>query len=65
VDRVSLKSFKRDYVAGAELAREERSSSRAVRRRLERMGVRPAFEIRTHRCLIYRRDELDRSEPGS
>jgi hypothetical protein len=55
-----IKWFEREYVVGSVVARDLGRSPRALHRQLLAVGVRPAFDLKTHRQAVYRRLDIAR-----
>lgn len=53
--------FEREFAVGSKLAAELGRSPRAVHRLMLSAGVRPAFDLATHRQAVYRREDVARS----
>lgn len=59
VTEEGIARFERQYVVGAKVAREMGRSPLALHRLLSKAGVQPAFDLNTHRQVIYLRSDIE------
>ena len=62
ITRPSIERFEAEFIAGSMLARQNHCSPMLVYNRLKTAGITPAFDLKTHRQAIFRRDDLIQTE---